>query len=101
MGPAWYDAGAIQGIVQAVLEDKNVDAVILCIMFASANRASAGTLCDLFNFYKKKKPVICCISAPESIWDEEIRRLQDRGVPNYSTPERAAMALVNLVRIRR
>jgi acyl-CoA synthetase (NDP forming) len=101
MGPAWYDAGATKGIVQAVLEDPNIDAVILCIMFASANRASVGTLCELLVSQQRRKPLICCISSPVGIWDEEIRRLERSGIPNYPTPERAATALANLVRYRK
>ncbi len=101
MGPAWYDSGAIKGIVQAVLEDENIDSIILCIMFASANRASVGTLSDLLRERKTNKPVICCISSPAGIWDEEIKLLEQSGIPNYPTPERAAKALANLVRFRK
>jgi len=97
MGPAWYDSNAIKGIVEAVLEDKNIDAIILCIMFASANRASAGTLSNFLIQSNKKKPVICCFSAPMGIWDEEIKQLEQSGIPNYPTPERAAKVLANLV----
>jgi acyl-CoA synthetase (NDP forming) len=101
MGPAWYDSGAIKGIVQAVLEDKNIDAVILCIMFASANRAAVGTLADLLIQREEDKPILCCISSPEGIWDEDVRRLERSGIPNYPTPERAAQTLANLVRYGR
>ena len=101
MGPAWYDSGAIKGIVQAVLEDRNIDAIILCIMFASANRAAVGTLSDLLLQRGKDKPVIGCISSPAGIWDEEIKRLEQSGIPNYPTPERAAKALSNLVRYKK
>ena len=98
MGPAWYDSEAIKGIVQAVLEDKNIDAIIICIMFASANRASVGILSDLLLKKKRDKPVICCLSAPAGIWDAEIKLFEESGIPNYPTPERAAKALVDLVR---
>jgi len=101
MGPAWYDSEAIRGIVESVLEDRKVDAIILCIMFASANRAAVGTLAESLLQMKRKKPVICCISAPDGIWDEEIKRLEHSGIPNYPTPERAAKALVNLVRYKK
>jgi acyl-CoA synthetase (NDP forming) len=101
MGPAWYDSGAVKGIVQAVLEDRKISAVILCIMFASANRASVGILADLLLQPREKKPVICCFSAPKGIWDKEIERLEASGIPNFPTPERAAKALVNLVRYRK
>lgn len=100
MGPAWYDSEAIKGIVQSVLEDRKIDAIILCIMFASANRAAVGTLSDLLLQRGKVKPVICCISAPEGIWDEEIKRLEQSGIPNYPTPERAAKVLANLYRFK-
>ncbi len=101
MGPAWYDSGAIKGIVQTVLEDRNIDAIILCIMFASANRAAVGTLSDLLLQRGKDKPVICCISSPAGIWDEEIKRLEQSGIPNYPTPERAAKTLANLLRYKK
>lgn len=101
MGPAWYDSEATKGIVEAVLEDENIDAVILCIMFASANIASVGTLSDLLLQRRTNKPVISCISSPAGIWDEEIKLLEKSGVPNYPTPERAAKALANLFRFKR
>jgi len=101
MGPAWYDSGAIKGIVRAVLEDRNIDAIILCIMFASANRAAVGTLSDLLLQGGKDKPVICCLSSPAGIWDEEIKRLERSGIPNYPTPERAAKTLANLLRYKK
>ncbi len=101
MGPAWYDSAAIKGIVEAVLEDKNIDAIILCIMFASANRAAIGNLSNLFLQRAKDKPVICCISSPRGIWDEEIKRLEQMGIPNYPTPERAGKVLANLSRFKK
>jgi acyl-CoA synthetase (NDP forming) len=101
MGPAWYDSGAIKGIVQAVLEDNHIDALILCIMFASANRASVGILSDLLLQRKWDKTVIGCFSAPPGIWDEEIKRLEESGIPNYPTPERAAKVLANMIRFKK
>jgi len=101
MGPAWYDSEAIRGIVESVLEDRKVDAIILCIMFASANRSAVETLATSLLQMKRKKPVICCISAPNGIWDEEIKHLEHSGIPNYPTPERAAKTLANLWRFKR
>jgi len=101
MGPAWYDSEAIRGIVHAVLEDKNIDAIILCIMFASANRSAVGILTDLLSERKTRKPILCCFSSPAGIWDDEIKRLEGLGVPNYSSPERAAKTLVNLFRFKK
>jgi len=101
MGPAWYDSEAIRGIVESVLEDRKIDAIILCIMFASANRSAVGTLAESLLQMERRKPVICCISAPDGIWDEEVKRLEHSGIPNYPTPERAAKALANLVRYKK
>jgi acyl-CoA synthetase (NDP forming) len=101
MGPAWYDSAAIKGTVEAVLEDEQIDAILFCIMFASANRSAVGTLAESFLSMDRKKPIICCISAPEGIWDEEIKRIEGIGIPSYPTPERAAKTLANLVRYKR
>ncbi len=98
MGPAWYDSEAIKGIVRSVLEDKGIDAILLSIMFASANKSAVGTLADFLLERKTKKPILCCFSAPGEIWEEEIRILEESGMPNYPTPERAAKALSNLFR---
>lgn len=101
MGPAWYDSEAIKGTVEAVLKDNRIDAILFCIMFASANRTAVGILANSLLQMDIKKPIICCISAPEGIWDEDIRRLEQAGIPNYPTPERAAKALANLTRYKK
>lgn len=101
MGPAWYDSEAIKGIVQAVLEDKKIDAVILCLMFASANRSAVGVLGDLLSERRTHKPILCCFSSPPGIWNDEIKRLEGSSIPNYPTPERAAKTLVNLFRFKK
>jgi acetyl-CoA synthetase (ADP-forming) len=98
MGPAWYDSKAIKGIVKTVLEDRNIDAVILCIMFASANRSAAGVLADLLVERNTNKPILCCFSSPAGIWDDEIKLLERSGIPNYPTPERASKALSTLTK---
>lgn len=101
MGPAWYDTEAIKGTVEAVLRDDRIDGILFCIMFASANRAAVGTLANALLQMDLKKPILCCISAPSGIWDDEIERLEKAGIPNFPTPERAARALANLLRVRK
>ncbi|MGB5933610.1 MAG: hypothetical protein WBH57_11155, partial [Anaerolineae bacterium] len=98
MGPAWYDPGAIREVVSSVLGDENVDAVVLCIAYASANSAAVESLADLLKSWGRQKPIVCCLSSPRAIWDQEIRSLKEEGVPNYPTPERAARALASLWR---
>jgi acyl-CoA synthetase (NDP forming) len=70
-------------------------------MFASANRSAVGILTDLLSERKTRKPILCCFSSPAGIWDDEIKRLEGLGVPNYSSPERAAKTLVNLFRFKK
>ena len=97
MGPAWYDSSAIEGIVEAVLEDKNVGGILFLMMFASANRDALNGISGLLKKWKQKKPVVSCILSPPGIWDEQIRDLEEAGaLMNYPTPERAAQAMANL-----
>jgi len=102
MGPAWYDSSAIKGIVQAVMYDDNVDGIILLMMFASANVDAVRGISNLLKEWAQKKPLITCILSPPGIWDEQISSLEESGaLANYPTPERAAMAMVNLWKYRK
>jgi acyl-CoA synthetase (NDP forming) len=97
MGPAWYNTPAIEGIIRAVMEDGNVDAILILMMFASANRNAVAGFSRLLLEWKQQKPVIACLLAPPGIWDEEIRHLEAGGaLINFSTPERAARATAAL-----
>lgn len=97
MGPAWYNTPAIEGIIRAVMEDGNVDAILILMMFASANRGAVSGFSRLLLEWKQQKPVIACLLAPPGIWDEEIRHLEAGGaLINFSTPERAARAMAVL-----
>ncbi|MFH1932147.1 MAG: CoA-binding protein [Pseudomonadota bacterium] len=102
MGPAWYDSSATKGIIRAVMDDKNVNGILLLIMFASANIDVLKGISNFIMDWRQKKPFITCISAPPGIWDDEIRRLEESGaMVNYPTPERAARAMVNLWKYRK
>ncbi len=100
MGPAWYSPEAIAEVADAALGDVNVDGVVLCIAYASANIGAVDALSDVLKGWASRKPITCCLSAPGEIWREGIRSLEEAGVPNYPTPERAAAALGNLWRYR-
>ncbi|MBW2202287.1 MAG: CoA-binding protein [Deltaproteobacteria bacterium] len=101
MGPAWYNASAQSGIVRSVMNDSNVDAILLLIMFASANVNLLRELSDFLTAFKQSKPIISCILAPPGVWDDEIRHLEEAGaLVNYPTPEQAVRALANLVKYR-
>jgi acyl-CoA synthetase (NDP forming) len=98
MGPAWYSPEAIREVADSALRDENVDGAVLCIAYASANAAAVEGLAEVLESWGRKKPVVCCLSAPGEIWEEGIGSLEEAGVPNYATPERAARALGNLWR---
>lgn len=94
MGPAWYDAAATKEIINVAMRDKNIDGVILLIMYASANIKAVAGITKMLKEWKQKKPILACISAPPGIWDEEIKILEDsKAITNYPSPERAARAL--------
>ncbi|UCF84925.1 MAG: hypothetical protein JSV50_04650, partial [Desulfobacteraceae bacterium] len=102
MGPAWYDSSAIEGIVQAVMDDDKVSGILLLMMFASANVDAVRGISDLLKKWAQKKPVISCILAPPGIWDKQIGTLEESGaLANYPTPERAARVMVNLWKYRK
>jgi acyl-CoA synthetase (NDP forming) len=97
MGPAWYNTSAIEGIIGAVMEDPQVDAILLLMMFASANREAVSGFSDLLLKWKQRKPVVGCLIAPPGVWDREVRRLEEGGaLINVPTPERAAKSLAML-----
>jgi acyl-CoA synthetase (NDP forming) len=100
MGPAWYSPQAIAEVAEAALGDPHVHGVVLCIAYASANIAAVQSLSPVLQRWARTKPIVCCLSAPGGIWREGIRALEETGVPNYPTPERAAAALGNLWRYR-
>lgn len=74
---------------------------MILIAYASANVGAVEGLADLLKSWGQKKPIVCCLSSPGEIWDEEIQSLEEEGVPNYLTPERAARALGNLLRYQK
>jgi len=101
MGPAWYNSEALAGILNAVMQDENVEGILLFMMFASANVDSIKSLSFLLKNMKQKKPLITCLSAPPGIWDEQIEQFEKANIlVNSPTPERATRVMVNLNRYR-
>jgi acetyl-CoA synthetase (ADP-forming) len=101
MGPAWYSPEAIAEVADAALADANVDGVVLCIAYASANVGAVESLSTVLRNWAGKKPIVSCLSAPGEIWREGIETLEEAGVPNCPTPERAVAALGDLWRYRK
>ncbi len=98
MGPAWYSPEAIAEVADAALGDAGVNGVVLCIAYASANVGAVESLSTVLTNWASRKPIVSCLSAPGETWREGIGILEEAGVPNYPTPERAAAALGNLWR---
>jgi acyl-CoA synthetase (NDP forming) len=97
MGPAWYKASAIEGIVRAVMADDGVDGLLILMMYASANRGAPAAISPLLLEWKQRKPVVSCLVSPPGIWDEEIRTMEKgKALLNCPTPERAALAMTSL-----
>lgn len=97
MGPAWYNSSAVRGIVRAVLEDEKVDAVIILMMFASANRVTIPELSPVLFEWQQKKPVLSCFVAPHGIWDQAIEAMvEQKALVNIPTPERVGKAMAHL-----
>ena len=67
MGPAWYDSSATKGIIQAVIDDANVNGTLLHIMLASANLDVVKGISSITMDWRQKTPLISCIFAPPGI----------------------------------
>jgi len=98
MGPTWYDWETIRKVIEAVLADENIDSLLLYAAYASANRPLLKELTGLLKSPPYGKPVISCFPSPPGVWTEEKHELEEGGVVLYPTPERAAKALVGLVK---
>ncbi|MEW5912833.1 MAG: acetate--CoA ligase family protein [Thermodesulfobacteriota bacterium] len=102
LGPAWYDREAVTGIVQAVLDDEQVDGVLFNMVYASANLRAIEGLHDLLVQWNQQKPVLASITAPPGIWDAQVAALEDAGaLVNFPSPERAVQAMATLYERRR
>jgi acyl-CoA synthetase (NDP forming) len=101
MGPAWYNASAIEGIIRAVMTDDHVNGLLILMMYASANRGAPAGISPLLLEWKQSKPVVSCLVSPPGIWDEEIRTMESgKVIMNCPTPERAALAMASLWKYR-
>jgi len=96
-GAVWYNPLAFHEILHAIMNDQDVDAIILLMTYASANRETVSNISEFLIERNRKKPVISCIFAPPGIWEDQTRRLEEAGaVVNLPTPERAAKGLSSL-----
>jgi len=98
MGPAWYDWETIRKVIEVVLADENIDGLVLYAAYASANRPLLKEITGLLESHAYGKPVISCFPSPTGVWVEEKQEFEQSGIALYPTPERAAKAMVGLVK---
>jgi len=98
LGPAWHDSETCERLVNVVSRDENVDAIVICAAYASANEPLLRGIGKLLRKFAKEKTVIGSFPSPTNVWKKEKVELELADVPVYPTPERAAKALVGLVR---
>ncbi len=98
MGPAWYDSEAIRKVIEVVLADENIDGLLLYAAYASANEPLLKEIGGLLKSPVNGKPIISCFPSPSGVWVEEKQELVESGVTLYPTPDRAAEAMVVLVK---
>lgn len=97
MGPAWQDTQKTREVIELALMDENIDGVLLYFAYGSANKHLLKEITDLLKL-PHGKPIISCFPSPTGVWVEEKRELMQSGVVIYPTPERAAKAMVSLVK---
>ena len=98
MGPAWYDWETIRKVIEVVLADDGIDGLVLYAAYASANRPLLKEIAGLLKSQACGKPIISCFPSPAGVWAEEKGEFEESGVVLYPTPERAARAMVGLVK---
>ncbi len=82
--------------IETCLKDKNIDALLLIVLFQLSTLDS--TMIKIISDTKKyKKPVVLCSLGGE--FTEIYKKiLEESGIPTYPTPDRAAAALAALVK---
>ncbi|MCZ7393917.1 MAG: CoA-binding protein [Candidatus Methanoperedens sp.] len=86
-------------VIQAVLLDPNVDAVIVIYVHTLMSNAIPPAEAVVEMKGKNKKPIIACWMGGKGA-EEGIDLLKSGCLPNYSVPERAVKALAALIRHR-
>lgn len=91
------DAARYRSALDAIADDRNVDAVLCAVLFQTAGIESE--VVDVITAFSdaRKKPIVVC-SAGGSYAKLHMRMLEKNGVPTYDSPARAAAALSGLVR---
>ena len=92
----WNDGYTVGGVMEVVLKDDNIDGMVLFAAYTPAISALPRKIAGLLK--SPKKPVISCFPSPPGVWVEEKHDFEESGVAFFPTPERAAKAMVALVK---
>lgn len=101
MGPSWSNVETCRSIVEAVISDEFVHALVLCFAYTSASSHIVLELASVLKEWSGIKPVTVCLPAPYGAWLKEREILESYGVATYPTPSRAVRALSFLAMYRR
>jgi acyl-CoA synthetase (NDP forming) len=101
MGPSWNDLKILRSVIEEVVVDESVHALILCFAYTSASLSVVPELMLALKDWARIKPVVACLAAPRGGWPEEIERLESCGVATFPTPSRAVKAVSFLAMYRR
>ena len=95
---AWKsdDFNACRQMLEAVLDDDGVDAIIVAAVFYSTNMELMRAVVDIAG--EAEKPITVCLDSPWGAAQAEINALEASGVPTFPLPERAVSGLAGLVK---
>ena len=94
----WYSPDLSARIIQTLADDDDIDALMIMILVGGANVAMLEVIAAPMLEAGQKKPIVACFLGDGEDFEKQIARLEQNGIPNYPNPERAALALSNLIR---
>jgi acyl-CoA synthetase (NDP forming) len=94
----WYFMDLPERIIKALMQAPEIDAVMAMVLFGGANMPMLAQISEAMVEFKDKKPIVSCFTGQGSEFEDRIAALEQNGIVNYPNPERAAVALSNLVR---
>lgn len=87
---------ASREILNAVLADDGVDAVIIASVFYDTHMELIRAAIDVTK--SPHKPIVVCLDSPGGLAAAQIDSLETNGIPTYPLPERAVTGVAGLVR---
>lgn len=92
------DAQLIRQVITILMNDPNVNAVVLLSGFTDYTPSVLGAVESLVATGELKKPFVLVHDSPGRVVDQQIKEMEEKGIPVYPMPDRAARALAYLYR---